>query len=122
MLERAAEQASVGGPSSRQLRVGQALELRLGDEVMQSVNRPALAPAFVQAEGKLVDVTRQMLRADLMVDADEAALEDGEETLGAVRRDAATREYLSRVVDRRMMEEQAVESFVDRRFVGVNRR
>ena len=64
--------------------------------------------AFVQPEGELVDVPVQVLRADVVVDAVAAALQDRPDAFNAVRVGSATRVLASRMIDGIVTEEQPV--------------
>ena len=54
---------------------------------------------FVQAERKLVNVAAEMLRAGVVIDADQAALQNGEDAFNAVRRDIVADIFAVAVID-----------------------
>ena len=78
--------------------------------------------AFVQAPSEFIDVTAKMFRAGVMVDADQATLENGEHAFDAVRGHAIADVFASGMIDGLMREEQAVQAFVGTVFVGVDGR
>ena len=59
---------------------------------------------FIQPERKLVNVAVQVLRADVMIDADQAALEDGKNAFRSVRSHVASHVFTSAVIDSGMGE------------------
>jgi hypothetical protein len=66
--------------------VSQALALCSGDEAIESRHGVVFDIALVQAERKFIDIAIKMLRAGMMIDADDAALENRENTFHPVCR------------------------------------
>jgi len=86
--------------------VGEALALRARHEAFQPLHRVVFHVAVVQPEGEFIDVTAQMLLAGVMVDADQAALENREHALDVVGRNAVADVFAGAVVDGLVIEEQ----------------
>jgi len=61
---------------------------------------------LVQSEGELVNIAVKVLFASVMIDADQAALQDGPYALDSIRMSRATRVLANGVVDRLVTEEQ----------------
>src|SRR3954451_16579088 len=78
--------------------------------------------AFAQQKRELVNVPAQMLRASMVIDAEDAALHDREDALDAVGRHVAAHELASTVINRLVIEEQPGETTVSGELVSVQRR
>jgi hypothetical protein len=65
--------------------IGKPLPSRPVHEAIQPLQSVALHVAVIETEGELVNVSTEMLRAGVMVDANQAALENGEDALNSVR-------------------------------------
>ncbi len=57
--------------------VGQALARSTVNKAIEARHRVIFDVAFIEPEGKFIDVTGKMLRAGVVIDAVQAALEDG---------------------------------------------
>jgi hypothetical protein len=75
---------------------------------------------FVQSEGKFIDVAAKMLRAGVVVDADQAALENRENAFDPVSGDIAADELARFMIDRFMLESQGAEAVIRASFIRVN--
>ena len=100
--------------------VRETFSARVVDETIQPLEGVPLYIAIVQAEGELIDVALQVLRAGVMVDAMQPALQDGPYALNAVGRDWPAREFASPVVYCVMVEEQSTEIVVRSVLIGVD--
>src|SRR3954447_11141965 len=109
-------------PSCDQRLVCQPLAGCSGDEAVQPGQCVQLDVAFVQPERELVNVAAQMLRAGMMIDAENAALHDREDALDAVGCHVAAHELSSAVIDRLVIEEQPGEATVSGELVSVQSR
>src|SRR3954447_10976303 len=109
-------------PSCDQRLVCQPLAGCSGDEAVQPGQCVQLDVAFVQPERELVNVAAQMLRAGMMIDAENAALHDREDALDAVGCHVAVHELSSAVIDRLVIEEQPGEATVSGELVSVQSR
>src|SRR3954447_16179574 len=90
-------------------------------EASEPGQRVQLDVAFVQPKGELVNVAAQMLRAGMVIDAEDAALHDREDALDAVGRHVAAHELASAVIDRLVIEEKPREATVSGELVSVQR-
>ncbi len=81
----------LSGASCRQPRIGQALTFDRVHERIKTLQGMPLHVALIQPEGELVNIPRQMLRRNLMVNAVDSALQDGPNRFDAVRADRPTR-------------------------------
>src|SRR4051794_8855616 len=86
--------------------VGQPLAGCPGNEAVQPGQRVELDVALVQPERELVNVPAQVLRAGMVVHADNAPLENREDALDTVRGNAVADELAYAVIDRLVIEEQ----------------
>jgi hypothetical protein len=118
-------------PLSRQaLRAVSLDQFLIGDALTSHGRREAVQPrqgmildvALVQPEGKLINVPAKMLWAGVMVDADQAALENREDTLDAVGSYATANELALAVIDGIVSKEQTIETEVPSGFVGMDSR
>lgn len=75
--------------------------------------------AFVQSEGKFIDVAAKVLLADVVVHADQPALENCKDALNRVGRYVVTGKLASRMVDGFVSEKQAAKPAVGQSFVSV---
>lgn len=108
--------------SCRQPRKGQAFSDRQMDHAVESLKGMTLHLALVQPEGRLVDVAAKVLRADLVVDAYHATLEDRPDAFDAVHMDVPAHVLASGVIDGIVQEEQTAQALVCAGIVGVDRR
>jgi hypothetical protein len=69
-------------------------------EAIEPCQGMVLDVAFVQAERKFVNVTVQTLRAGVMIDADQPALQYGKDAFDAVRRHVFANIFASAVIHR----------------------
>jgi hypothetical protein len=99
--------------------VGEPLSGRAVYEAVEPGQRMQLDVALVQPEGELVNVPAQMLRAGVMVDAENAPLHDREDALDTVGRHVAAHELAGAVIDRLVIEEQPGETTVGSELVSV---
>ena len=95
--------------SCGQPRVSQPLPADSVDERVQPLKRVALYVTFVQAERELINVTGKVLRADLVIDAIHAALQERPNAFDTVRTGRAASKGTSRMVHRLVAKEQPVE-------------
>src|SRR5260221_4353716 len=84
--------------------------------------RDAEGRAVVIAKVELGNVARKMLLANVMKRADQAALEDREETFDGIRSDAVARILAGTMVQRFMLVEHAMKGAIDRAFICVHGR
>src|SRR5208282_4099634 len=87
-------------------------------ERIEPLERVPCNVAVVQTEGKLVNVTTEMLLANLVVDAVQPALEDRPDTFDTVRAGLAAHIFVRRMVDALLFEEQAVQVIVRAMLIG----
>jgi hypothetical protein len=87
--------------SSDQIPVGQPPAGCAVNEAFQPSQRMTLHVAFVESERELVDVPTEVLRADMMIGAIDAALQDSPNAFDAVCRDTIPDELSGAVVDRK---------------------
>jgi hypothetical protein len=78
--------------------------------------------SFVQPERKFVNVAVQMLRAGVMIDADQPALQDGKDAFDPVRRHVFANIFASAVIDGAVGISEKVDAGVCPAFVGVHGR
>lgn len=104
-----------------QLLVGDALARNARHEAVQPLHGVAVDVAFVQPERELIDVATKVLLARMVIDADQAALEDGEHALDAVGRDAIADILALAVVDRLVAVEHPRQTTIGRSLIGVER-
>jgi hypothetical protein len=78
--------------------------------------------AFVQPEGKFIDVAVEMLLAGVMIDTDQAAFENRENAFDSVCGHIIADIFALTVIDRIMIEGQASNADIRAGFVGVDRR
>jgi len=87
--------------------VRQSLASNTFNEAIKTVERMNFDVAFVQPEGKFVNVSAKMLLACVVVDADDPALENRKDALNTVRGDIVTDIFACAVIDRVVTEERA---------------
>lgn len=75
--------------------------------------------AFVQPEGKFIDVAGKMLLAGVVINSDQAALKNGEHGLNRVSRHAVLNVFALAVIDRRVIEKQSAHSGVGQMLIGM---
>jgi hypothetical protein len=90
---------AVLGHSCDQILVGQPLASRAVNEAVEPQQRVPRHIAFVEAESELVNVATEMLRADMMEGAIDAALQNCPNRFDAVGRNAVTNIFASLVID-----------------------
>jgi hypothetical protein len=78
--------------------------------------------AFVQPERKFVNVAVQMLRAGVMIDADQPALQDGKDAFDAVRRHVFANIFATTVIDGVVDKADFPDTRVRAAFVGMQGR
>lgn len=66
------------------------------DKAVKPSKRVVFDVAFVQSERELIDVAVKMLRACMMINADDAALEDCEDAFHSVRGHVIANSYIAR--------------------------
>src|SRR4051794_18975232 len=103
-----------------------SLQVSISEASIAQFSAPSSEPAksqldvaLVQPEGELVNVPAQMLRAGVMVDAENAPLHDREDALDTVGRHVAAHELAGAVIDRLVIEEQPGETTVGSELVSV---
>ena len=74
----------------------------------------------IKPERKFIDVSRQMLRAGMVIDAVQSAFHDSENALYAVRGDVAAHILTRAMVYALMLEYQTIEAVIDCAFVSVD--
>src|SRR5580704_5655167 len=119
---RPAPLAALLARSLRQYLVGQPLARNAVHEGVKPRQRVVFDVAFVEPEGELVNVAAKMLRAGVVIDADQPALENRKDALNAVRGDASAGELAERMVHCVVAEEQPAKIAIGSRFVGVQDR
>src|SRR5258708_5246625 len=98
--------ASAASASSLDQRlVCQALAGHPFNEAIEARQRVVPDVSFVQPEGELVNVAAKVLGARVVIDADQAALENRENAFDAVRGHAVAGELASAVIDRIVIEQ-----------------
>jgi hypothetical protein len=90
--------------SLREPLVCQPFSSRAFNEAFEPRQCVVLDVPFIQSERKFVNISAKMLFASVMVDADQAALEDGEDAFNFVRGDGASYILASAVIDRFVLE------------------
>ena len=109
----------MGSASCRQPRIGQTLPADRFDHAVQPLKGVALYVALAQSERELIDIAGEMFRADFVVDAIDAAFQDGPDAFNRVRVSSASRVLASRMIDGIVPEEQAIQPGEDQRFIRV---
>src|SRR5260370_40523851 len=115
----------VGGLGARSLDqrfVGQPLAGHAVTQPVEPLQRMPLDMALVEPERELVNVAAKMLRTGVVIDANQAALQNRENALDAVGRYVVADELGSTVVDGFVIEEQAGEAAVAGEVVSTQRR
>src|ERR1700679_611042 len=107
------------GSSRDHLFVRDALAYYSVDERIKPLKRVPLNVALVQSESEFVNVAVKVLRARVVVDAIQSALQDSPNALDAVRVRRAPRILTRAVVDGIVAEEQAVQVAVCAMLIGV---
>jgi hypothetical protein len=110
------------GRSLREPLVCQALASRAVNETIKPGQGVVLDVPFVQPERKFVNITAKMLAARMMVDAYQAALEDGEDTLNSVCGDGAAHIFTGAVVDRFMPEGTGFDAVISASLIRIQHR
>jgi hypothetical protein len=87
--------------------VCQPLSSRAINKAVKPSERMVLNIAFVQAEGKFTNVAAKMFLARMMIDADQAALENRENTLYAICGHAVTGAFSFAMIDGIVIEKHA---------------
>src|SRR5208282_4154153 len=108
--------------SCRQPRIGQALPADRFDHAVEALKAVPFDVAFVQSEREFVDISGEMFRTDLVIDAIDAAFQDRPDAFNRVRVSSASRVLASRMIHGVMPEEQTVQSGEDQVIVGVQLR
>jgi hypothetical protein len=85
--------------SLREPFIGQSLAGNAINEAVKPCQGMILDVTFIESEGKLINVASKMLFTGMMIDANDAALENGENALNSMRGDIAANEFLSRMID-----------------------
>lgn len=78
--------------------------------------------AVIEAERELVNVAAKMLRAGVVINADQPALHDREHGLDAIRSHAVADVFAVAVIDGVVVEKQTADASVGKMLVGVQRR
>lgn len=99
--------------SRDQILVGKPLARGAKREAIHPVQGVTLHVALTQPESEFVGVAAKVVRADMVLDADQAALEHRENALDAVGGHAIADEFLGRMVHRVVREEHAIQATVD---------
>jgi hypothetical protein len=73
--------------------VSQTLSGHAINEAIEPSKRVVFHVAFVQAEGKFIDIAAKVLLTRMMINADDAALENGEDAFHPVRGHIASLTY-----------------------------
>lgn len=112
------------GPASSldQPLVCEALASRTLNEAIEPCERVVPHIALIEPEGKFVDVAVKMLRAGVMVHADQTALHDSEDALHPVGGHVVSDVFAGAVVDRLMSEIGGVDACISSAFVGMQGR
>src|ERR1039458_1125018 len=97
-----------GALSCDQPRISQPLARHPGDHAVEALKTVALHVALIQPERKFVQVARQMLGADFVIDAVDASFQDSPNAFDAVSSGLAACVFASRMVHGFVTEEQAV--------------
>jgi hypothetical protein len=106
--------------SSDQILVSRPLAGRAVNEAVDPLRGVPLDIAFIQAEGKLIDIAVHVLRADMVERAINAPLENGKETFDTIGRHVIADELARAVVDRLMGKPSEIA--VGRELVGMDSR
>jgi hypothetical protein len=96
----------------RQLLAGHAV-----DKAIEPCKRVVLYVSFVKAEGEFVNISTEMLLARVMINSDQAALEDGKDAFDAVSGDGTAHELACAMVDRIVVEGKGLNPVIRSRFV-----
>jgi len=102
--------------------IGQALALRSAHEAIEPRHGVVFDVALVQAESKFIDVAIKMLCAGMMIDANDAALENRENAFHPVRGHAIADVFARAVIDGSVFETRTFNADICASFVGVNDR
>src|SRR5574337_174155 len=102
--------------------IGQPLPASPANEAVEPRHSMILHVAVVQAEGKFINIAIKMLDANVVIDADQAALENGEDAFNAIGSHVIANVFARTVIDRRMIVARAFKSGVYAEFVSVHRR
>ena len=108
--------------SCDQVLVGEAATERRAEQAGEAVKRVAADITVTEPKGELADIAVQVLRRGVVIDAVNAALENREHALDAVRGDIAPDILASAVIDALVLVEQPADAVVDRALVCVDRR
>src|ERR1700730_8941369 len=109
-----------GALSFYQRLICQTLSGNASHEAIEPSERVVLNIAFVQAEGKFINIAAKMLLARMMIDADKPALENRENAFDTVCSNIVAGELSSFVIDRCMVESQHIEALICASFIRVN--
>jgi hypothetical protein len=92
------------------------------NEAVKAHKSMVLDIAFIEPEGKFVNVTAKMLTARVMIDANQAALEHGENTFNSVSGDGAANIFTSAVIDSFVLERAGLDAVIGPGFIRVEHR
>jgi hypothetical protein len=108
--------------SFRQLRIGQPFSRGGGHETIKAVQCVYFYIAVVQTEREFINIASQMLFTGMVIDAMQAAFQDGPNTLNTVGPDPVPDVLTVFMVYGSEFIEQAIKSTIDSRLIGVQRR
>jgi hypothetical protein len=102
--------------------IGQALSSDTVDETIKPRHGVVFDVPFIQAECKFIDVSVKMLRAGVMINADQAALENRENAFHPIRGHVIPNIFARTMVDRSVLEARTFDADIRASFVGVQDR
>jgi hypothetical protein len=102
--------------------VGQALSSDAINEALKPRQGMVLHIAFVEPEGELIDIAAKVLRAGVVVDANQATLENSEHTFNPVRGHIVANIFARAVVDRGVFKTRTLDADICASFIGVQDR
>jgi hypothetical protein len=100
--------------------VGETLSGYAINESVQPSKRVVLDVPFVQSEGEFVDIAIQVLRTRMMIDADDAALENREDAFHPVRGHVIANILSRAVIDGIVLKPRAFDANVSTGFIRMN--
>jgi hypothetical protein len=92
------------------------------NEAIESRQGMVLHIAFVETEGELIDIAAKMLRAGVVVDTNQAALQNCEHAFNPVRGDIIADIFASAMIDRFVAERKSLDAVISAGLVRVEHR
>jgi len=103
---------SVFSRSLDQFFIGEPLSGNTVDEAVKPREGMVLYVAFIEPKRELINVTIKVLWAGVVIDADQAALHNREDTLDPVRGHVVADKFASAVIDRFVVEGKSLDAVV----------